>query len=389
MKVFIITHAPYPKGMAETNRITCYSKACSKLGVDSDVIIYVRPGIDDIPDNGNNEGIKYRYTTTGKHYSPNTIVKKIQELRDSIRLWRYVLKNVHKGDVVFTYGQFILPIVPLLIKLKQAYLVKEVCEYLFLNEETSWKVRVSKLLQIHFTYPLYDGAVAISDALVQFSKDLFSSRCKIIKVPILVEFDKYEIEDKASQSENPYIFHAGSLYESKDGIVGMIRAFAKAHEKCPGLKFISTGLLDKSPHKKEIVEIIDKYELQSSITFLGYIETDTLKEYLSKASIVIINKYITKQNTYCFSTKLAEYMAASKAIIITRVGEAMNWLTPSEDALIIEPSNNDELAEAIVSLAGDSQLRHRLGMNAHNKCQKSFDYQIWAETLVDYFNSFK
>lgn len=389
MKVFITTHTPYPKGMAQNNRITCYCKACSKRGVKSEVIIYDRPGNNEIPDNGIHEGVLYNYTTAGKHYSPNAIVKKIQELRDAIRLWRYVLKNVHRGDVVFSYGQFILTIVPLLVKFKGAYLVKEVCEYLFLNEETSWKIRVSKFLQVHFTYPLYDGVVAISDALVDYSKDLFSSRCKIVKVPILVEFDKYEIEYKASQSENPYIFHAGSLYESKDGIVGMIRAFAKAHEKCPGLKFISTGLLDKSPHKKEIVEIIDKYELQSSITFLGYIETDTLKEYLSKASIVIINKYITKQNTYCFSTKLAEYMAASKAIIITRVGEAMNWLTPSEDALIIEPSNNDELAEAIVSLAGDSQLRHRLGMNAHNKCQKSFDYQIWAKALVDYFNSFR
>lgn len=60
--------------------------------------------------------------------------------------------------------------------------------------------------------------------------------------------------------------------------------------------------------------------------FTGYLSHEDLKDYLSKASMVIINKYRNQQNEHCFSTKLGEYLAAAKPVIITNVGEAMNWL---------------------------------------------------------------
>lgn len=386
MKVFFLTHNPFPKGMAENKRILCYAKALTLKGIESRVVSYKRSEIENQTKEGVFEGISYQYISKTSTYSNNVTIKKIQEFFDSIQLLLYLMRNIKKGDVVYSYGQFIFPFIPFGVKIKGAKLVKEVCEYLFLNDDTNWKIKISKFIQLHSTIRLFDGVIAISDELVSLSKQWFSKNCKIIKIPILVEYEKYHLADESNTADIRYIFHAGSLYESKDGIVGIFKALAEVNKIIKGkLMFISTGLLEKSPHAKEIKNIIIENNLYDLIKFTGYIDERQLNSYLSKASFVIINKYRTLQNRYCFSTKLAEYMAAGKPIIITNVGEAMNWLSNGVDAYIIEPESTPLLAKAIEKLYYDKSLCDILGENAQKKCLKSFDYREWAEKLSLFF----
>ena len=105
---------------------------------------------------------------------------------------------------------------------------------------------------------------------------------------------------------------------------------------------------------------------------------------MQKASVVILNKYQNQQNTYCFSTKLAEYLAAGKTVIITRVGEAMNWLTDGKDSYIIEPQNQDILVNAILTVCNDINLQRLLGENARQTCRDFFDYRMWSRRLSEF-----
>ena len=166
----------------------------------------------------------------------------------------------------------------------------------------------------------------------------------------------------------------------------MIEAFGIALRQIPfPIRFISTGKIEDSPHKKAIHELIEKYHLEDKILFTGYLSESGLKDYLSKASLVIINKYDTQQNKYCFSTKLAEYLAASKPVIITKVGEAMNWLTDNKDAYIVETRQIDSLSEKIVEAFTDVQKRHVIAENGFKTCKNSFDYQNYSKQLIDFF----
>ena len=121
--------------------------------------------------------------------------------------------------------------------------------------------------------------------------------------------------------------------------------------------------------------------------FTGYISDEELKENLSKASLVIINKYPNQQNTYCFSTKLGEYLAAGKPVIITNVGEAMNWLKDGESAYIVEPNDTDSLAKAIVDAFNNSEKRKMIGINGQKICKECFDYRNYGAKLQHFFNS--
>ena len=67
-------------------------------------------------------------------------------------------------------------------------------------------------------------------------------------------------------------------------------------------------------------------------------------------------------------------MAAGKPIIITRVGEAMNWLTDGLNAYIVEPNHVEDLARSIVRAYSNKDERKTIGENAREQCKQAFHY---------------
>lgn len=392
MKVYIITGEPFPNGMAATNRIKCYAWALLSQDIDVEVLIFRRTEvIGSMLGNkkaiGEFKGINYRYIGKTPIRSKNPIVWRIVEKMDYHRTIMYLNKNLKKGDVVIFYCSPQLDLTLRIINKTRhsgAKFVRDLCELPFgTGEETSKNVNLRNRTYTD-QFPLLDGIISISEALSALAAK-YVSKDKITKIPILVDYDSYKMEDSSSKAETPYIFHSGTLYEQKDGILGMLEAFGMAVKRITiPLEFILTGTKEKSPHAKEIDEIISKYDLGNRVKFTGYLSNDELKSYLSKASLVIINKYETQQNVYCFSTKLGEYLAASKPLIITNVGEAMNWLKDKKSAYIIPPKDKQALANAIVKAVENPIERKRIGLNGQDVCKNSFDYRVWGKTLVDF-----
>ena len=394
MKVYILTREPFPNGMAATNRIKCYAKAILQKGVLCEVLIFTRTEIYGKPPKntigkGIFEGIPYKYIGETPLRGSNIVLRQINDRIDKIRTMLYLFKHLKKGDIVLGYCGVFLHFINTIIRIthmRKAFYFRDLCELPYgTSQETARNVKLRKLT-LSKQFPLCDGFIAISDALVALAEKYKRTDAKILKVPILVDFEKYCLTDKSSEIDVPYIFHSGTLYEQKDGILGMIEAFGIALRQIPfPIRFISTGKIEDSPHKKAIHELIEKYHLEDKILFTGYLSESGLKDYLSKASLVIINKYDTQQNKYCFSTKLAEYLAASKPVIITKVGEAMNWLTDNKDAYIVETRQIDSLSEKIVEAFTDVQKRHVIAENGFKTCKNSFDYQNYSKQLIDFF----
>lgn len=359
--------------------------------MDCEVVVYTRTEVyGKIPLNtegsGVFEGIPFRYVKGTPLRESNVLSRQWNDRRDYSRLKKYLAKSLKPGDCVFEYGldlksKDIIDIA----HSKDAVVINELCEIPFgTGIETS--KTISKRTQFEKKIlPKVDGIVPISDALMEYAKKHCSPKCRMVKIPILVDFPKYDMPDKSHTAEIPYIFHSGTLFEQKDGFLSMLRAFGKMVGKLPfDVRFISTGNPKGTRHEQEIYDIIKEYGLEDKVVFTGFLTEDQLREYLAKAAFVVINKLTTEQNKYCFSTKLGEYMAASKAILITDVGEAMNWLTNGHDVYIIPPNDVDRLSEAMATLFRDAELRKRLGQNAHETCRKSFSIECNAPKLASF-----
>ena len=397
MKVIILTDTPFPNGMAATNRIKCYARAIKDGGLDCEIVIR---GITEKKGRkirnkdavGLYEGIPFHYmgnNTTGSGFMP---LMKFAQLLNHLRTARYLKNNLQRGDILFLYMGNKVKQMMHYMKIAHnngAYCVRDLCELPYgVGAETNKAISMRKLT-LEKQFPKLDGIVSISDALLRLAKEYAQPTCKHIKVPIMVEYEYYKMQDRSAESDVPYIFHAGTLYEQKDGILGMIEAFGLAIQKINyPIKFVLTGNLENSPHRDKIKHLVAQYNLENNLQFTGYLNNEDLKNYLCKASMVIINKYPTQQNNHCFSTKLGEYLAAAKPVVITNVGEAVNWLKDRDSAYIIEPEDTNALANAIVQVFSNPDEARQIGRAGQELCQHSFDYRVWSKPLILFLKQF-
>lgn len=389
MKVYIITKVSFPYGWAASNRIKCLAKAFMCGGAECKVLIFGR----NFTSKANSEAkgiyeeVPFDYVGGSTRRVKGNLLGRLQAFYLQIYLLFILLFSLKSGDFICAYinkNNYFRRILLTVAHMKRAYFISELCELPFGTGEQNEASKKGRTYELNKLFPRYDGVIAISDALVTLAKQYSSPRCVVEKVPILVDYKKYDLVDRSSEAQYPYIFHSGTLYEQKDGILGMIEAFGLATKRLSiPLHFISTGHKENSPHCDDIEKLIEKYQIQDRIHFVGYLSNEELRDALSKASLVIINKYPTQQNVYCFSTKLGEYMAAGKPLIITRVGEAMNWVKENKDAVVVEPQNTEELTDAIVDLINNPQKRSGIGCNAKQTCQKAFDYSNYGIVLAD------
>ena len=389
MKVFLITTSSFPYGMADTKRLLCYAKAICHSGTECEVVVYKRnSGFNNSISDGEVEGIPFHYVSITPSRSNNYLFARISDFLDRFRLISYLAKKIKKTDIVFCYGSLYTTILIDLLHLKGGYFVVNLTEYPFFSGCKSLFQKYYRWFLLKKLFPKCDGVISISDALVTFAQENTSSKCKHLKVPILVDFKSYDLKDLSQENkEKSFIFHAGSLTESKDGILGMLEAFGLYSKKYSSeLDFICTGTIEKSPHCKEIKELIQRYQLGDRVHFTGYLTGDEYRDLLQKATLVIINKYPTLQNKYCFSTKLGEYMAAGKAIIITNVGEAMNWVHDEKDVFIVPPQDVNTLADKIEYVLSRQDLRRNVSRQARETCLECFDYKNYGRTLLGFFS---
>jgi glycosyltransferase involved in cell wall biosynthesis len=77
---------------------------------------------------------------------------------------------------------------------------------------------------------------------------------------------------------------------------------------------------------------------------------------------------------------LMEACALHLPIVATSVGGIPDYFTDGEDALLVPPGDPGALADTIVRLAGDAELRERLA-EASAEHAKQFDIHVAVETI--------
>jgi glycosyltransferase involved in cell wall biosynthesis len=85
---------------------------------------------------------------------------------------------------------------------------------------------------------------------------------------------------------------------------------------------------------------------------------------------------------YLSPLKLFEYMASRRAIVATTLPSTQEILTDGETALLVPPADVDALAEAILRLHADADLRGRLADNAHRLVYARYTWEARARDIL-------
>ena len=204
-------------------------------------------------------------------------------------------------------------------------------------------------------------------------------------MPILTG-EKY-IKRDIKNNRIPYILHAGTISEVKDGVKAMLKAFLLANNKLEGkLKFIFTHNKSFPSLLKWVNNFIEKHDLNESIEFWGVVPNDKLNELYDNCALAIINKPINSQNEYNFPTKLTQYLQREIPLIISRTGELKNYFTDNINALLVEPNNAEQISEKIITLIKNPSFAYEIGCNGRKLALKKFYYKNYSKDMKDFLN---
>jgi len=388
MKVLIITKESFPNGMAATSRVTCYAKGLLSSGVSCEVLIATRTEkYGDVSKNNKPIGSYYKYISGKTLRESNFFLRKINDILDKYKTITYIKTNTTSKDIILNYlrEDRLNEAIIKAAKKTGAKVLRDLCEYpLGTGEENNYLKR-KRMKYLSKVFPKFDGFICISQSLADLANLYKSPEAKLVKIPIMVDVDSKEKGDFDSCPKLPYIFHSGTLLNQKDGILGAIEAFGIASKQLDfKFNYVLTGDLEKSPHSKEIMKLINKYEIKNNVIFTGFLSKKKLDLYLNGSSLMIINKLDNQQNNYCFATKLGEYLLSGKPVITTSIGEASNYLMDNVSAYIVEPGNIQLLSDKIISVLNDQEQSSIVGENGRNVALKDFSYNYQGKRLVKF-----
>jgi len=157
------------------------------------------------------------------------------------------------------------------------------------------------------------------------------------------------------------LIYPGSL-NWHQGIDVAVKAFALITEQVPNAEFHIYSA-EAGPRKTYIYFLIKSYGLTHKIILKNHLPIDQIAGVMANCDLGIVPKRNDSFGTEAFSTKTLEFMSLGVPIIVSRT-KIDEYYFDESIVKFFEPGNEQDLAEAIVILLKDNELRETIANNA-------------------------
>jgi glycosyltransferase involved in cell wall biosynthesis len=181
-------------------------------------------------------------------------------------------------------------------------------------------------------------------------------------------------EDKST------ILYAGAVIPRK-GLLNLLRALAQAQRTVPHIRLRVAGEVDSDPAYVQVCrQFIAEHGLETAVTFLGSL---TMKEVVTEYARCAVLALPSKQETA--PVVVAEAMAAGRPVVATRRCGMPYMVEHGGSGLLVEDDDVSGLADALLLVLADDQLRARLGQRGRELAQVRFRADVVAQRTRDVY----
>jgi len=202
---------------------------------------------------------------------------------------------------------------------------------------------------------------------------------KIIIIPngIDVEFFK-----NIKKQKKPTLVFSGMMYDHR-GIDILLNSLPIVITKFPDIRVI---LLGEGPEIEKLKKITTELNLIHNVEFKGWVDRKEIPNFLSESYIGIGPLKLTDVTTNALPIKVLEYMASSLPILSKKGTLSKEVLEDNKNGFLVEDSK--ELANKIIKLLSDEELREKMGENSFRMVQ-SFDWSNITTKILQLYNDIK
>lgn len=247
---------------------------------------------------------------------------------------------------------------------------------------TSWLDRTYTQLDrwsLRGAYRVVTVCGPFADSLVSRGIDrrkvtVFHNAVKPFVAPPLDEVQRVQ-HDLGLQNE-AVILAVGRLSYEK-GTADLLRA-AAVLSNTKGVPDFRVVVVGDGPERESLVRLASRLGIEAEVTMAGF-QRDT-KPYYSIATLLAVPSH-----TEGSPNVVLEGMAAGLPIAATAVGGVPEILEDGLTGLIVPPRNPDAMADAILRILTDPEMRFRLGAGARLQAESNFTPRAYKRSLVEFY----
>ncbi len=191
----------------------------------------------------------------------------------------------------------------------------------------------------------------------------------------------YQLKEKLSISPQDKVIITVSRLVEKNGVADLIDAVhvLNAGSEFKNYKLIVVG---GGPLEKSLRSKIKNLKLEQNVTMVGEVAPKELPSWLVRADI-----FVRPSLSEGLGTAFLEAMAAGLAIIGTPVGGIPDFLKDRETGLFCQPKNPKDIADKIMEIVKNQDLRQKLVKNGRKLVEEKYDWDIIAKKFENVYLS--
>jgi glycosyltransferase involved in cell wall biosynthesis len=159
------------------------------------------------------------------------------------------------------------------------------------------------------------------------------------------------------RDEAPLLLFIGRFIEAK-GLADVIHACKLLKDRKQDFTLLCVG---DGPARETAETEVKRLGLDSDVRFFGYVSEEEAAEFYANSTLLVFPTYHYEG----FPMVIFNAAAAGLPIITTRIRAAADYLAEPENCLWVKPKSPDQLAEAMLAVITNSEMRKT--MSANNK----------------------
>ncbi len=222
--------------------------------------------------------------------------------------------------------------------------------------------------------------VTISNySLEKIQKYYGIERSKVRIVPNGVDIEKFKpMDNKAVRRQfglgnEACVLFVGSLIPRK-GLGFLVEAAKKVVKDQHDTKFLIVG---DGPLRNQLSDSLKSANLSSNFKFIGNLKEEMLPKVYNCADVFVLPSIQEGQGIV-----LLEAQASGKPVVAFDIGGVNETVQNKETGLLVNSGNANALADALLKLLTDKDLREKMGSNGQLFVSKNYTWELCSQKML-------
>jgi len=387
----------YPHGMGASSRVHAYAKGLLESGARVRVVSLLSPPLSGHPgDNdlasGMHEGVPFEYACGTRERGRSFLRRRLIELKAPVGLWRasrrlFAGQDGPKAIIAYTQEPTWIVYMAVLARLHGASSLVELCEMPLVYESSRARRVALGRLQDAVAYRVVDGFIAISTCLEEYVHRHAPPGTPTIRVPILVATSDFADGEATDAPRRPReIVYVGDLRWHEEEITDLLSAFSNVAREKPDVILRLVGQATDADMASLTARVAD-LGLADRVVFAGLVQRSQLPALLRAATVLVLLRRDALFSRAGLPTKLGEYLASGRPVVVTAIGDIPRYLSDGSDAYLAPSGDPAGFADLLRHVLDNESEASAVGARGRSVALRQFDRRRHGARLAAFISA--